>query len=397
MSLCPKRCARAPASAMSVWLMKRLCLGIATLALCVACSLGFPDLTSGLGDGGEAGAGGRDAGGGGAGGGGASGGGAGGGADAVDAGWWDSRYAYRRSLVIAAAVPLPAGYALPVSIDHAELVAAAKARADAEDVRVACASGGGVSERDRVLDTGSELRRKDTTLWWSLPAALAAGTWPGACFLYYGAPQETGAPKAPGSVYLFFDDFEAGDLARWETGGSRFAPSSGQAHRGLRSVTYAPEGAQVQLLMVKPALDVANVYVESWWLMSGPSITASHVARESSGNYYEATFDPLGWSIAAFTAGLYRQLSLTSRTAPFAQWIRVGFAIAGTGGRVFVGGTQVVPGQGWLELGPELWSGNVGLGKYRVPTDEGVWFDDFSARRYVDPEPTVALGPEEAR
>lgn len=78
--------------------------------------------------------------------------------------------------------------------------------------------------------------------------------------------------------------------------------------------------------------------------------------------------------------------------APVANtWIRVASAMSGTTYRVFVTGVQI---SSVSEL-TDLTSGNVVLEKLVVPTGAAVWFDDVVARRYVIPEPGVALGAEQ--
>ena len=94
-------------------------------------------------------------------------------------------FGFHRDVNIDGAVP--AGYAVAVQIDHAGLVAASKARADGEDVRVLFVTAEGSSEIDRVLDPLSDWNQADTTLWFK------TGEGEGTYQLVYGSANATGA------------------------------------------------------------------------------------------------------------------------------------------------------------------------------------------------------------
>jgi hypothetical protein len=60
-------------------------------------------------------------------------------------------YGFRRPIVVtAAAAPIPSDYALAISIDHANLIALGRARADGDDLRVARWDGNSWQELDRT-------------------------------------------------------------------------------------------------------------------------------------------------------------------------------------------------------------------------------------------------------
>src|SRR5256885_2896172 len=127
-------------------------------------------------------------------------------------GWWNDAYGFRRAIdVTAGSAGMPAGYSVAISLDHAALAGAGRSLADGSDLRVIAPDG---SELDRVLDSGSGFNLADTTLWFRIPTALAAGaTWSG--FLYYGNASAGAAPENPAAVFVWSDGFESGSLASY--------------------------------------------------------------------------------------------------------------------------------------------------------------------------------------
>jgi hypothetical protein len=115
-------------------------------------------------------------------------------------------YRFRSTLVVGSEPEL----AVPLSFDHASLVAGGKALADGGDVRVAVEVAGALSEIDRVLDPVSSWDAADTRIWFRARADADA------YHLYYGNEMPD-APLADGrGVYLWWDDFDGELDASWE-------------------------------------------------------------------------------------------------------------------------------------------------------------------------------------
>jgi len=124
-------------------------------------------------------------------------------------------YAYRRQITIAAQAPIPAGYSLAIHLDHAALVAASKSLSSGADVRLFRREGVSAwTELDRVVDPASAWDTDYTTIWFRTQSIVGAGT-DSSCYLYYGDPAATAAPKDPQQVYAFWDDFDQAGLAGW--------------------------------------------------------------------------------------------------------------------------------------------------------------------------------------
>ncbi|MFZ5471587.1 MAG: DUF2341 domain-containing protein [Myxococcota bacterium] len=323
-------------------------------------------------------------------------------AEAPPGAWWDTRFSSRQKISLQASAGAPAGYSLSVVLDHAALVAAGQARADGDDVRLVRWTGSGWLELDRVLDTGSAWNRDDTTLWFKNADALGAGSSTDDFYLYYANPSPP-SPKADAhQIFLFFDDFEAGNLDRWTTltPAGLFAIDTTRAHRGASSLTYPLSSfSGARNLGVAPPFDEADVYVDSWWYFEALSIDVGHLIRAgpTPGNYFVlANLENTdGWSIWERFDGGSGEILSNAGVPVAGVWVRIGSAIVGTRTRIFRNGVQINPPfSGSFDVGANLTRGTVGLHRTRTD-DTGWWVDDFLARRYTDPEPVTALAPPE--
>jgi hypothetical protein len=318
-----------------------------------------------------------------------------------------ANYAYHQAITITTgSAGTPSGYSVPVTLNHASLVAAGKSRADGNDVRVYyLTSDNRLVELDRVLDTDPTVgawNQATTKIWFKTQAAIPANSVDDNYFLYYGAPAATGALANPSNVYLVSDDFESGTLSKWQGDTTYFASTTTRAHTGTRSVQGGPEASLSRYLMANPALDLADVYVEAWWNVSDTTSndiqTVVRAWSAISPSYrYETTLKPNptpGWNIAKDLNLTRTELSAPLGTVTANTWTRIGLGVYGTKARMFKDGAQLNPASGSLDVGTDLASGTVGFGKYSLT---GTWWiDDVIARRYVDPEPTAALtGVEE--
>jgi hypothetical protein len=128
---------------------------------------------------------------------------------------WDTSYAYRRPLYLDTTTAAPTGYTMSVTVDHAALVAAGKARSDGADLRVVYFDGSSWTELDRVLDSGSAWNTSTTTLRFRTRTALAANSRTTAYFLHYGNPSASAPPANGANVWLFTEGFEGGNLNNW--------------------------------------------------------------------------------------------------------------------------------------------------------------------------------------
>ena len=138
-------------------------------------------------------------------------------------GWWDPQYDFRQRIdVDTGAAAAPDAYTVPLTIDHAALVASGLSRSDGDDVRILRWDGTSAwTELDRVLDDGAAWNRPDTTLWFRTTAAIAADS-NDTYWLYLGNGAPGPPPADPEAVFLLTEDFETGTLGDFEdrTGGT---------------------------------------------------------------------------------------------------------------------------------------------------------------------------------
>lgn len=115
---------------------------------------------------------------------------------------WSADYDYREPITVRAQNAVAAGYAVPVTFNHASLVTAGKSLANGDDVRVRYWNGSAMIELDRVLDPTSAWNRTTTTLWFPLQSAIAAGGTNANYYLYYGNLTDSNPPSYGPNVFL---------------------------------------------------------------------------------------------------------------------------------------------------------------------------------------------------
>lgn len=128
------------------------------------------------------------------------------------------RAEYRRRLTItnAASTTLPAGFAIRVSLDLADLVAAGKLRADMSDLRVIAR--GQIGERHRIVDAPGG--PAPVAITFALAEALGPGDNTTDYAVHYGG-ESTTPPLADGTnVFAVYDDFTTAISSDWATSGA---------------------------------------------------------------------------------------------------------------------------------------------------------------------------------
>lgn len=309
----------------------------------------------------------------------------------------------RKQITITAGAPgAPPGYSMSAQFDHAALVAAGKALASGNDVRVFYVSGSTKTELDRTLDAGSAWNSATTRIWFQTQAPIGANGSDNNYYIYYGNAAATNPPADKARIFLFSDDFEAGNLNKWtQVPTANWAVSGTRAHTGAAALKYASEADQIRILVANPALNVADVFVESWWYLETASTLweLKQVLRQNGGvddrTYYDFhLYDapPFSWAIGSRVNGVGIERAPNAGPSPAPNsWTRVGSGIAGSVFHGFINGVEVNTASGLTDLT----TGNIGFQKFGVPTGATWWLDDVVARRYVNPEPVSAAGGEQ--
>ncbi len=251
--------------------------------------------------------------------------------------WWDLAYGYRERIeVTTATTAAPDGYTVPVTFDHAAMVAAGTALASGDDVRVVRWDGSTWTELDRVLDDLSVWDAADTTVWFRTATPIAADTTDVSYWLHHGNGGAGAPPADADQVFLVTEDFEAGlgDFSERTTGTGWYAADD-WSHR--RTVTV-PAGTVARDLADVPVL-VA---------LTDPTMTTQVQADGSDLRFTAADgVTPLPHELERWDAG----------TGQLLAWVRVPTVAAGndTDLVLYWGATdapaQADPGATWQGFG----------------------------------------------
>ncbi|HEX5060422.1 MAG TPA: hypothetical protein VFV99_13735 [Kofleriaceae bacterium] len=302
---------------------------------------------------------------------------------------------YTRTISITAgARDVPAGYSISLALDHAMLVATGKSFTSGQDLGVLR---GGL-DIDRVLDAGAQWNSPTTRIWFRTASVIPANTTNTEHVLVYGRDATT--PVAdPNQVFLVAEDFENG-LGGWQVGAGSWSIVPAAAHSGTGGVVMTGPLAGANRWIECVGLNAADIALESYWHVTGAAGNdlgmGVRSAAQSSPRHYLINLEQAnGLVLAKDTASGFMTLSpyVTPPTAN--TWTRVAIMIAGQNARVLVNETQVIPAAGSTDVGSELATGSVSLYAYQLGNGQSWYVDDLTVRRYVDPEPTTTLGPEQ--
>lgn len=130
--------------------------------------------------------------------------------------WWNPDYPFRQRIdVDTDTAAAPGGYTVPVTIDHAALIANGLSLPDGDDLRILRWDGSSWTELDRILDDGSAFGTSTTTLLFRtddpIDAASTASYW-----LYFGDETPLLPREDPEAVFALVEDFDTGTLGDFE-------------------------------------------------------------------------------------------------------------------------------------------------------------------------------------
>lgn len=319
--------------------------------------------------------------------------------------WWDSNYMYRSQITInAGSSAVPADYSISMDIDHASLVSAGKSRIDGEDVRLVHWNGTAWLEIDRALDTDSAWNSTSTKIWFKTQREITISD--DAYYLHYGNPVASSPPTNKSRIFTFFDDFENGNLAKWTIQiDGIWSAGMDQAHSGTYSLKADPTTPinKTQKWMTAKGINETDMVMEAYWRMSSVSSVDFAQGHRTSAttpiNQYETLMEGSdGWDIAKLVNGSWTEIvdQPAGQNPQKDVWTRITTINIGSSMKMMKDGVQIVPASGWTDVGNELSSGSVGLRIWNMPIGQAWWIDDVIVRRYVDPEPTASLGPEDS-
>ena len=317
--------------------------------------------------------------------------------------WWDSNYSLREKITLSAgSSTVPSGYSVSVTFDHASLVSSGKSQASGDDIRIAFWNGSGWTELDRVLDEGSSWDNGSTQVWFKTQAQINANNSDDNYYLYYNNTGATNPPATKSNVYVFYDDFESGDLSNWTVQvDAVWSAASDQVHSGNYSLKASGFTTGEDKWITANGINESDLLMEAYWRFNDVSgLDVSQGFRSSSSlpiNHYETNLEGTdGWNISKMITNWSEiEPNPTGQNPQNNVWTKITTIIEGTNMQVLRNDTQLVPSSGWTDVGSELSSGTVGFRVWDIGSGDAWWIDDVKARKYVSPEPTNLMGIEE--
>ncbi|MCX8174478.1 MAG: DUF2341 domain-containing protein, partial [Thermoplasmata archaeon] len=282
-------------------------------------------------------------------------------------------------------------YTLNLTLDTASLIAQGKMRPDCGDLRFTDTNGSPIAHWiERGINTTT------TLIWVKVPQIPGSSIT--TIYMLYGNSSAQSVANAS-QTFLFYDDFEAGNLNNWLSVVDGIWNISGIAHRGNHSMVANGYGSSGIKYIVARNLNLQNVIFEAWWRLTNVSGTdISQCVRASNGlpiYDYEANWELSDWALAKTIAGSWTRINSTTSNPPPANiWFKVATIINGTGMKLLLNDTQILPSSGWQDMGNEIASGSVAFKTWRVPSGHYWWIDDVRVRNFTDPPPAVSLRPE---
>jgi hypothetical protein len=154
--------------------------------------------------------------------------------DQLPGNWWDTEYLYRHQIeVTTTTAAVDAGYSVPITFNHANLVTNSKSLATGADVRLVHWNGSAWTELDRTLDPLSSWNNVSTQIWFALVDPIAVSSTDNNYYIYYGNAAASSPPEAWANVFMVGDDFDDGsltsDLAVSTAGTANISETSGEA------------------------------------------------------------------------------------------------------------------------------------------------------------------------
>ncbi|MEM3524492.1 MAG: DUF2341 domain-containing protein, partial [Thermoplasmata archaeon] len=282
-------------------------------------------------------------------------------------------------------------YTLNFTLDTASLIAQGKMRADCGDLRFANATG---VEIPHWIESG--INTATTLIWLKVPQI--AGSSITTIYMFYGNPNAQNIANAS-QTFLFYDDFESGNLNKWSNVADGIWNISATSHQGNYSMVANGYSGSITKYIVAKNLNIQNVVFESWWRLSNISGTdVSQCVRASNGMPiydYEVNWELSDWALAKTINGTWTRLNSTTSSSPNANtWFKVTAIINASGMKFLINDTQLLPSSGWQDMGNEILNGSIAFKTFRVPSGHYWWIDDVRVRNYTEPVPNVYLRPE---
>jgi hypothetical protein len=327
-------------------------------------------------------------------------------------------WSFTRAITVTVGANAPfngySGYSAQITgLNTAALVTAGKMRSDCNDLRVARFAANTWTPLDRQV---IGCNTANTAIWFKMQADVAANGSDASYSLFYGNANATAPPANLNNVYLAYDNFDSDTVgqppAGWTVQGG--GPWTVAVDVGANLVLRESNGAanNRNLIHVTSVANERDVFVQADVRMNtlagsestgcplgriGGTTTVDMTAYRSCLQFVTvgANPDQRVSQLAYWNAGAFNSLQQPLFAWNDATFYTVGGAFFGSPAtlRTFVNGVLQAPSiVGDANVAA---AGSVGLFVY--DGDPGNYdFDNFLARRYIEPEPVTALAAESA-
>jgi len=230
------------------------------------------------------------------------------------------------------------------------------------------------------------------TFWVKVPSIPSGAK---TIYMYYGNAAASSASNGT-ATFVFFDDFESGNLNKWTMVTDTFwSVATDQKRSGGYSLKAGATSSSDKYI-VATGVNVSDLVYESWWYVTAtsPDICSQFRAQSTTPyNDYHINWEGQ-WTIAKLVNGTWTSLNSVSGTLPTNTWFKTTIIIKGSPGQMkfLRDDIQINPASGWLSVGTDHVSGTVGHRAWTA--NNNWWIDDVRARKYADPEPTTSVGSE---
>ncbi|MDQ7840639.1 MAG: hypothetical protein RDU83_06380 [bacterium] len=312
---------------------------------------------------------------------------------------------FRRRITVTAGTAVPAGYSVPIVLDHAALVTAGKSLPSGNDVRIVYWTGSRWQELDRFnfnfTTTPTAWNTTAVRLWFRLQAPIAAGASDTNYYLHHG-DLSAGSPPA-NADYVFLDYEDGSSLTGW----TRRDGCAGTHSASADGFVFTASSGSCHYQFSK---SLSHSDVEIFWGFWSSAVgaadghqTGMSARRSDTGVGYivtladevNATLRVRYWTVWSTTGGAIGSVaaSVTPGTDYYGRFYLVGSALkvkywavgaAEPGWRLEVTNSTVASGPHYGQVDG-----------YSTPQNHKHRYV-IVRRRVADPEPTTALAAEEA-
>jgi hypothetical protein len=319
---------------------------------------------------------------------------------------------YQRQITVTTAATMPfngySGYTAQLTgLNTAALVTAGKMQSNCNDLRISRFS----ASTWTVLDTQIlNCNTANTTVWFKLQAAIAVSSTDTSYYLNYGSSTAAAGPSNLNNVYLFYDNFASDTVGQVPSGwtvqsGTAWSVQNDATGNFLRWPSTAPAAPLRALIKVTSITAEQDVFVQA--NIRQTDANATEITGCTAGRFtgtsdtdvslYKSCMTNFGGGRSGMLVSYVAGTTTTHNTYAYAwpdnTFTTVAGAMFGSPATVrnYVAGALRGSITGNADLNNI--SGSVGVSAIQN-NGTNYDFENFLARRYTEPEPTLTLAAE---